>query len=67
MSTRFTEKTVRINEKWVKITRDNEGRTFTFAKGFQGQYQAYDVVTLSFKWVPNWQEAVWHAERYTRY
>lgn len=67
MSARFTEKMVRVNQKWVKITRDNAERTFTFAKGFDGQALAYDVVTLPFKWAPNWKEAVWHAERYTRY
>jgi hypothetical protein len=62
--TRFTEKTIRTNGKWVKITRDNKQRTFTFAIGYQGEFTAYQIEgTLSFKWVANWTEATERAMR----
>jgi len=62
--TRFTEKTIRTNGKWVKITRDNKERTFTFAVGYQGEFTAYQIEgTLSFKWVANWTEATDRAVR----
>ena len=54
---RFTERTVRTESKWVKITRDNKERAFTFAKGYKGEYTAHEIETLSFKWVANWSEA----------
>jgi hypothetical protein len=62
--TRFTEKTIRTNGKWVKITRDNQAKTFTFAIGYEGQVSAYEIEgTLSFKWVANWTEATDRATR----
>jgi hypothetical protein len=48
---------------WVKISRDNKERTFTFARGYKGQYQAHDVETYSFKWVANWSEATDKAQK----
>lgn len=54
---RFTEKYVRAAGQWVKITRDNEKRTFTFARGYENQFQASSTDTLSFKWIANWSEA----------
>lgn len=59
---RFTEKYVRTASQWVKITRDNENRTFTFARGYTNNFQAHDIQTLSFKWVANWSEANDRAE-----
>lgn len=59
---RFTEKYVRTAGQWVKITRDNENRTFTFARGYTNKFQAHDIQTLSFKWVANWSEANDRAE-----
>ena len=47
----------------LKITRDNKAKTFTFARGYKGSYQAHDIETLSFKWVANWNEAVERAEK----
>lgn len=55
--TRFTERTIRAAGQWVKITRDNIDRTFTFARGYENQFQACEIQTLSFKWVANWKEA----------
>ena len=60
---RFTEKYVRTDSQWVKITRDNQDKTFTFARGYEGQYQAKEIQTLSFKWVANWKEAIEKANR----
>ena len=61
--TRFTDKTIRFANQWTKITRDNKNRTFTFARGYQGQFSAHQLETLSFKWVANWSEAVQRANR----
>lgn len=61
--TRFTEKTIRSESHWVKITRDNKERTFTFARGYAGDYKAHDIETLPFKWVANWTEATEKANR----
>lgn len=55
---RFTEKYVRSDSQWVKITRDNQSRTFTFARGYKNNFTASDIETLSFKWVSNWTEAI---------
>ena len=49
--TRFTERTIRASGQWVKITRDNESRTFTFARGYEGDFKAHEIETLTFKWV----------------
>jgi len=59
----ITEKTIRASNQWVKITRDSNVRTFTFARGYSGATTAHDVTTLSFKWVPNWKDAIEHAEQ----
>jgi hypothetical protein len=56
--TRFTEKTVRTDGQWLKISRDNTKRTFTFARGYAGQYTANEIEILSFKWIANWTEAL---------
>lgn len=61
--TRFTDKTVRTSGQWIKITRDNKKRTFTFARGYTGEYQANELETLPFKWVANWTEALERANR----
>lgn len=61
--TRFTEKTIRNSGQWLKITRDNKERTFTFARGYAGDFQAKELETLSFKWVANWTEAIERANR----
>jgi hypothetical protein len=61
--TRFTEKTVRTDGQWVKITRDNEKRTFTFARGWVSSHQAHEIDTFSFKWFSNWSEALDYANR----
>jgi hypothetical protein len=58
-----TEKTVRNASEWIKITRDNQKRKFTFARGYAGKYQAHEIHSLSFKWVPNWTEALDRANR----
>lgn len=60
---RFTERYVRAMGGWVKITRDNELRTFTFARGYTGDVTAVVIETLPFKWVANWSEAEERAER----
>jgi len=67
MSTRFIERTMRTDSHWVKITRDNKERTFTFAKGSAGNYQAHTLETLSFKWVANWTEAITRASGMMQY
>jgi len=61
--TRFTDKTIRTSGQWIKITRDNKDRTFTFARGYTGQYQSNEIETLPFKWVANWTEALDRANR----
>lgn len=54
---RFTDRTYRNDSKWCKITRDNQERKFTFALGDKGEFKAYHVDELRFKWCTNWQEA----------
>lgn len=61
--TRFTEKTIRAFGQWIKITRDNKDRTFTFARGYDGNFEAAEIETYSFKWVANWTEAKDKADR----
>ena len=60
---RFTEKTIRTAGQWVKITRDNKDRNFTFARGYAGDFSANEIETYSFKWVANWTEAAEKANR----
>ena len=64
--TRFTEKTVRSNNQWVKITRDNKKRTFTFARGYENNYSAIEISSYSFKWCANWLEAIDFAQRFIK-
>ena len=64
---RFTDKTIRTEQQWVKITRDNRQRSFTFAKGYKGNFTAHQIETLTFKWVANWADAVDHANRMMTY
>ena len=59
----ITEKTIRTESQWVKITRNNKNRTFTFARGYKNEFSAHDIETLSFKWVANWTEAFDRANR----
>ena len=61
--TRYTDRTIRASGQWIKITRDNKDRTFTFARGYEGQFQAHEIETWSFKWVANWEEAQDKANR----
>lgn len=61
--TRYTDRTIRAAAQWVKITRDNKERTFTFARGYEGEFKAHEIETLSFKWVANWSEAADRANR----
>jgi len=61
--TRFTEKYVRNDSQWVKITRDNVKRTFTFARGYKNEFKAHEISTLPFKWVANWTEALEKSEK----
>lgn len=61
--TRFTEKTVRTSDQWVKITRDNTKRNFTFARGYKDETKCREIETLSFKWISNWTEAIERANR----
>ena len=61
--TRFTDRTIRASSQWIKITRDNKDRTFTFARGYEGHAQAHEIETLPFKWVANWTEAQEKANR----
>ena len=60
---RYTDKTIRAFGQWLKITRDNTDRTFTFARGYDGQLSAHEIETYSFKWVANWAEATEKANR----
>jgi hypothetical protein len=62
-ATRFTDKTIRTDNQWLKITRDNKNRTFTFSRGYKNEFQAHDVQTLPFKWISNWKEAIEFANR----
>jgi hypothetical protein len=61
--TRFTEKYVRTEGQWVKITRDNKIRSFTFARGYKNEFTAQEIETLPFKWVANWTEALDRASK----
>lgn len=61
--TRFTDKTIRTESQWVKITRDNKRRSFTFARGYKNEFTAQYIETLSFKWISNWTEAIDRASK----
>ena len=54
----ITEKTIRNDSQWVKITRDNKKRTFTFARGFKNQIEAHNIETWGFEWVKTWNDAI---------
>lgn len=61
--THTTEKTIRTQGQWLKITRDSKNKTFTFARGYENDLQATEVQTYSFKWIQNWTDAKEHATR----
>lgn len=61
--TRYTDRTIRAATKWVKITRDNKDRTFTFACGYESEFKAHEIETVPFAWVANWSEAADYANR----
>jgi hypothetical protein len=65
--TSYTDKTFRSATQWVKVTRDNKNRTFTFARGHKDNFTAHETETLSFKWVANWTEAQERALRSMAY
>jgi len=55
---RMTEKTIRNNSQWIKITRDSKKRTFTFARGYKGEYKAHHIDTWGFESVRTWNDAI---------
>jgi hypothetical protein len=57
MSARYTERTIRADKQWVKITRDNKKREYTFARGYEGQYKANNIRVQPFTILLNWYEA----------
>ena len=57
MSSRFTDRTIRAGSYWVKITRDNQKRDYTFAIGHVGQFKAFTRSSYSFTRMANWAEA----------
>lgn len=57
-----TDKTIRNGTQWIKIIRDNQNRTFTFARGYVGESQAHHIDTWGFELVKTWQEAIEKAE-----
>ena len=59
----ITEKYVRSDNQWVKITRNNKDRTFTFAHGWKGEFTAHNIETINFKWIANWSVAIDKANR----
>jgi hypothetical protein len=61
--TRFTEKTIRTETQWVKVTRDNKDRTFTFARGYNSNTKATEIQVFPFKYVSTWEDATEKATR----
>jgi hypothetical protein len=57
----YTDRTIRANGQWVKITRDNKEKIYTFARGWEGEFKAHDCKTMPFKLLTNWVEATWFA------
>lgn len=57
-----TEKTIRTDSHWMKITRDSKARTFTFAMGYQGDFKAHEIKKYSFSFMPTWTDAEEHAK-----
>jgi hypothetical protein len=55
---RITDITVRSTFQWIKVTRDNSKKKFTFAVGYAGKPQAHEIYSLSFKWIPTWTDAL---------
>jgi hypothetical protein len=49
---------IRTKNYWVKITRDND---FTFAFGYIDELKAHERKKKSFRYTPNWKEAIDHA------
>jgi len=59
----LTEKAIRANDQWVKITRDSNAHKFTFARGYAEVLQAHEEQSFSFEFMPTWAYAVEHAQR----
>jgi hypothetical protein len=55
--TKFKYRTIKANEKWVEITRDNERRVFHFEVGDEGSKVSQYVFEHSFSKCGNWAEA----------
>jgi hypothetical protein len=64
---RWTERTIRNQHQWCKITRDNLDRTYTFAYGREGEGRAYGIDLYPFKSIRNWSDAMDHALFLIRY
>lgn len=47
---------VRSENYWLKITRDSKG--WTFAKGYAERLKASEISHNTFRWIPNWNEAI---------
>jgi hypothetical protein len=57
------EKTIRAGRQWVKIIRDAGARSFTFARGYAGEFKAHEIHSYPFAAVPTWAAAIEHATR----
>ena len=54
---------VRRRGLWIKITRDNQKKRFTFARGYEGHFKAVEVTSWPFTLMTTWNDAVEHANR----
>ena len=52
-----TERYIRSDCQWVKVTRDPKARTFTLARGWNSSVKAHDVTTWPMRYVPTWADA----------
>lgn len=57
-----TDRTIREDAQWVKITRDSKAQTFTFARGDAGALKAKEVQTYTFNNIRTWADAESHAK-----
>jgi hypothetical protein len=62
-NTTRTERYIRNKGQWVKITRDSKARTFSFARGYDGNFQAVTVQTWPMSAIPTWVDAEYFAQR----
>lgn len=62
-NTTRSERYIRNKGPWVKITRDSKARTFTFARGYTGNFTAMEVQTARMTWIPTWRDAEEFAQR----